>query len=153
MFARLSKLFPKKIAVKVAYDNAIAHKIEAGADMFLMPSRYEPCGLNQIYSLKYGTVPIVRATGGLDDTIEPWNARTGKGTGFKFVDYNGEALLLTIKQALDAYSDQTSWQTLMRNGMNKDFSWNASAREYGKVYERVRQMRGAAQAIADKAMV
>jgi len=153
MFARLSKLFPKKIAVKVAYDNAIAHKIEAGADMFLMPSRYEPCGLNQIYSLKYGTVPIVRATGGLDDTIEPWDARTGKGTGFKFVDYNGEALLLTIKQALDAYSDQTSWQTLMRNGMNKDFSWNASAREYGKVYERVRQMRGSVQALADKALV
>ena len=85
---------------KVAFDNAIAHKIEAGSDMFLMPSRYEPCGLNQIYSLKYGTVPIVRATGGLDDTIEPWDARTGKGTGFKFSDYTGEALLATIKQAL-----------------------------------------------------
>ena len=97
MFQRLDKQFPNKIAVKVAYDNAIAHKIEAGADMFLMPSRYEPCGLNQIYSLKYGTVPIVRATGGLDDTIEPWDARTGKGTGFKFTEYNGESLLLTIK--------------------------------------------------------
>ncbi len=91
MFLRLQKQFPHKIAVKVAYDNAIAHKIEAGADMFLMPSRYEPCGLNQIYSLKYGTVPIVRATGGLDDTIEPWDARTGKGTGFKFYEYNGES--------------------------------------------------------------
>ena len=134
MFLRLSKQFPNRIALKVAYDNAIAHKIEAGADMFLMPSRYEPCGLNQIYSLKYGTVPIVRATGGLDDTIEPWDARTGKGTGFKFTEYNGEALLLTIKQALTAYRDQTSWQVLMRNGMAKDFSWNASAREYGKVY-------------------
>jgi starch synthase len=143
MFLRLNKQFPKKIAVKVAYDNAIAHKIEAGADMFLMPSRYEPCGLNQIYSLKYGTVPIVRATGGLDDTIEPWDARSGKGTGFKFSEYNGESLLLTIKQALSAYRDQTSWQALMRNGMNKDFSWNASAREYGKIYEKVRQMRGA----------
>jgi glycogen synthase len=98
MFQRLNKQFPNKIAVKVAYDNAIAHKIEAGADMFLMPSRYEPCGLNQIYSLKYGTVPIVRATGGLDDTIEPWDARTGKGTGFKFSDYTGEALLATVKQ-------------------------------------------------------
>ena len=143
MFLRLNKQFPKKIAVKVAYDNAIAHKIEAGADMFLMPSRYEPCGLNQIYSLKYGTVPIVRATGGLDDTIEPWDARTGKGTGFKFSEYNGESLLLTIKHALTAYRDQTSWQALMRNAMNKDFSWNASAREYGKIYEKVRQMRGA----------
>ncbi|HUO24506.1 MAG TPA: glycogen synthase GlgA [Candidatus Aquilonibacter sp.] len=143
LFLRLNKQFPNKIAVKVAYDNAIAHKIEAGADMFLMPSKYEPCGLNQIYSLKYGTVPIVRATGGLDDTIEPWDARSGRGTGFKFVEYNGEALLATIKQALQAFRDQTSWQALMRNGMNKDFSWAASAREYGKIYERVRQMRGA----------
>jgi starch synthase len=141
MFVRLNKQFPNKIAVKVAYDNAIAHKIEAGADMFLMPSRYEPSGLNQLYSLKYGTVPIVRATGGLDDTIEPWDARTGKGTGFKFTEYNGESLLLTVKQALSAYRDQTSWQVLMRNCMSRDFSWNASAREYGKVYERVRQMR------------
>ena len=144
MFLRLNKQFPNKIAVKVAYDNAIAHKIEAGSDMFLMPSRYEPCGLNQIYSLKYGTVPIVRATGGLDDTIEPWDARTGKGTGFKFTEYNGESLLLTIKQALHAYRDQTSWQVLMRNGMNKDFSWNASAREYVKVYEKARQLHASA---------
>ena len=153
MFQRLHKQFPNKIAVKVAYDNAIAHKIEAGADMFLMPSRYEPCGLNQIYSLKYGTVPIVRATGGLDDTIEPWDARTGKGTGFKFTEYNGESLLLTIKEALTAYRDQTSWQALMRNGMNKDFSWNASAREYGKVYERVRQMRTATHSAPEKVLV
>ncbi len=153
MFVRLNKQFPNKIAVKVAYDNTIAHKIEAGADMFLMPSRYEPCGLNQIYSLKYGTVPIVRATGGLDDTIEPWDARTGKGTGFKFTEYSGESLLLTIKQALHAYRDQTSWQVLMRNGMNKDFSWNASAREYGKVYERARQLRGASVVLPDKVLV
>jgi starch synthase len=141
MFIRLQKQFPHKIAVKVAYDNAVAHKIEAGSDMFLMPSKYEPCGLNQIYSLKYGTVPIVRATGGLDDTIEPWNPRTGKGTGFKFTDYNGEALLLTIKDALRAFRDQSSWQTLMRNGMVKDFSWNASAKEYVRVYEKALQSR------------
>ncbi len=143
LFLRLNKQFPHKIAVKVAYDNAIAHKIEAGSDMFLMPSKYEPCGLNQIYSLKYGTVPIVRATGGLDDTIEPWDARTGRGTGFKFTEYSGEALLLTIKQALQAFRDQSSWQTLMRNGMNKDFSWNASAKEYVRVYDRARQARAA----------
>ena len=143
MFQRLNKQFPNKVAIKVAYDNATAHKIEAGADMFLMPSRYEPCGLNQIYSLKYGTVPIVRATGGLDDTIEPWDARTGKGTGFKFSEYTGEALLATVKQALAAYRDQTSWQTLMRNGMARDFSWGASAREYGKIYDKVRQLRTA----------
>src|SRR3954469_14673347 len=152
MFAKMHQQFPNKILIKVAYDNAIAHKIEAGSDMFLMPSRYEPCGLNQIYSLKYGTVPVVRATGGLDDTIENWEAKTQKGTGFKFSEYSGEALLLTIKQALQAYRDQTSWQVLMRNGMNKDFSWNASAREYGKVYERVKQMRGA-QATAERVLV
>jgi starch synthase len=148
MFQRMNKQFPNKIAAKVAFDNAIAHKIEAGADMFLMPSRYEPCGLNQIYSLKYGTVPIVRATGGLDDTIEPWDARTGKGTGFKFTEYTGEALLATIKQALLAYRDPSSWQTLMRNGMGRDFSWGASAREYGKIYERARQARASADATA-----
>ena len=139
MFLRLQKQFPQKIAVKVAYDNLIAHKIEAGADMFLMPSRYEPCGLNQIYSLKYGTVPIVRATGGLDDTIEPWDARTGKGTGFKFYEYSGESLLLTIKAALQAFRDEASWHVLMRNGMSRDFSWAASAKDYVKVYERARQ--------------
>ena len=143
MFQRLNRQFPQRIAVKIAYNNEIAHKIEAGSDMFLMPSRYEPCGLNQIYSLKYGTVPIVRATGGLDDTIEPWDARSGKGTGFKFTEYTGEALLLTIRDALRAYRDQTSWQVLMRNNMAKDFSWNASAREYVRVYERIRQLRSA----------
>jgi starch synthase len=153
MFQRLNKQFPNKIAVKVAYDNAIAHKIEAGADMFLMPSKYEPCGLNQIYSLKYGTVPIVRATGGLDDTIEPWDARTGKGTGFKFSEYTGEALLATIKQALLDYRDQSSWQTLMRNGMTRDFSWGASAREYGKIYERARQARTNGAPAPEKVLV
>jgi starch synthase len=141
MFLRLNKQFPHKIAVKVAYDNAVAHKIEAGSDMFMMPSRYEPCGLNQIYSLRYGTVPVVRATGGLDDTIEPWDARTGKGTGFKFSEYSGESLLLTIKEALRAFRDQASWQVLMRNGMSKDFSWTNSAKEYVRIYERARQSR------------
>src|SRR6202789_1095670 len=89
-------------------------------------------------------MPVDRATGGLDDTNETSDARSGKGTGFKFTEYNGESLLLTIKHALQAFRDQTSWQVLMRNGMNKDFSWNASAREDGKGYERVRQMRGLA---------
>jgi len=144
MFVRLSRKFPGKIAGRIAYDNTLAHLIEAGSDMFLMPSRYEPCGLNQIYSLKYGTAPIVRATGGLDDTVENWNARTGKGTGFKFTDYSGEALLTAIRKALQAFRDQTSWQALMRNGMGMDFSWNVSAREYGKVYERARQVASSA---------
>src|SRR5207342_2143250 len=141
MFLRLNKQFPNKIAVKVAYDNAIAHKVESGADMFLMPSRYEPCGLNQIYSLKYGTVPIVRATGGLDDTIEPWDPRTGKGTGFKFSEYSGEAMVSAIHNAIGAFKDQEGWKKLMRNGMAKDFSWKYSAREYVKVYDRALQVK------------
>jgi starch synthase len=139
MFLRLSRRVPEKIAIHIAYDNALAHKVQAGSDLFLMPSRYEPCGLSQIYSLKYGTVPIVRATGGLDDTIDAWDTRTKKGTGFKFHEYSGEALLRSIRQALELYRDPTSWQRLMRNGMSKDFSWRVAAREYVRVYERVRQ--------------
>ena len=139
MFLRLARRMPEKVGVRVAYDNALAHKVDAGADMFLMPSRYEPSGLSQLYSLRYGTVPIVRATGGLDDTIDPWEQRTKKGTGFKFQEYSGEALLRVIHHAMQLYRDQESWQRLMRNGMSKDFSWRVSAREYLRVYERVRQ--------------
>ena len=143
LFRKLNQQFPQKILVKIGFDNGLAHKIEAGSDMFLMPSRYEPCGLNQIYSLKYGTVPVVRATGGLDDTIEPWDQRSGRGTGFKFSDYTGDALLSTLRQALTAFNDQSGWHTLMRNGMAKDFSWTNSAREYVRVYEKSRQLRTA----------
>jgi len=146
LFRQLQTEFPKKFAVKIAYDNVIAHKIEAGADMFLMPSRYEPCGLNQIYSLKYGTVPIVRATGGLDDTIEPYDPYTGQGTGFKFTEYTGEALLQTVKAALTAFKNKIAWQKLMRNAMAKDFSWNSSAREYVRVFDKVRQAKAASAA-------
>jgi starch synthase len=138
LFRTLNKQYPEKFAVKVAYDNALAHKIEAGADMFLMPSRYEPCGLNQIYSLKYGTVPIVRATGGLDDTIEQWQPVTGQGTGFKFTAYSSAGLLASIFEALQSFKDKVGWKRLMLNGMNKDFSWSASAKEYVKIYERLR---------------
>jgi starch synthase len=142
MFRRLNKQFPQKFALKVAYDNALSHKIEAGSDMFLMPSHYEPCGLNQIYSMKYGTVPVVRATGGLDDTVEQFDPRTGKGTGFKFREYSGEAMLETLRAAVSLYrSDQNAWRTLMRNGMAQDYSWTNSAREYVKVYERARQIK------------
>jgi starch synthase len=142
LFRQLHKEYPQKFAVKVAYDNTIAHKIEAGADMFLMPSRYEPCGLNQIYSLRYGTVPVVRATGGLDDTVEQWNPRRGTGTGFRFTEYTPDALLSAVRQALTIFKDQTAWQKIMRNGMAKDFSWNASAKEYERVFEQVRKQRG-----------
>jgi starch synthase len=142
MFRRLNRQFPRKFLVKIAYDEALAHKIEAGADMFLMPSRYEPCGLNQIYSLRYGTVPVARATGGLDDTIEPWDPVTSKGTGFKFSEYSGEALLETVHAAIGVFKDQRAWQKLMRNGMSRDFSWAVSAREYIKTYEKVHGNRG-----------
>jgi starch synthase len=101
--------------------------------MFLMPSRYEPCGLNQIYSMKYGTVPVVRATGGLDDTVEPFDGKTG--TGFKFSEYAPEALLATIRQALEVYRQPKAWRQLIHNGMRKDFSWLGSAKQYVKIYQ------------------
>jgi len=100
-----------------------------------MPSRYEPCGLNQIYSLRYGTVPIVRATGGLDDTIEQFDVERGTGTGFKFYEYSGAALLHAVRQALHYYSDEGVWKRIQLNGMARDFSWNTSAAEYAKLYE------------------
>jgi starch synthase len=136
LFRELAKAFPSKFSVKVAFDNIVAHKIEAGADMFLMPSRYEPCGLNQIYSLKYGTVPVVRATGGLDDTIDQFVPDTGRGTGFKFQAYDGGALLESIRQAISVYRNEPAvWRRIQLNGMAQDFSWQASAKEYVKLYE------------------
>jgi len=143
-FGALAAAYPARAAAKIAYDNALAHKVEAGADMFLMPSRYEPCGLNQIYSLKYGTVPIVRATGGLDDTIEPFDLEHGTGTGFKFTEYSGAALLYAVKQALHHYSDERIWRRIQLNGMSEDFSWKNSAGEYAKLYEAARAARGLA---------
>jgi starch synthase len=134
LFRDLSKRYKGKVAVRIAYDNTLAHKIEAGSDMFLMPSRYEPCGLNQIYSLRYGTIPVVRATGGLDDTIEDYDPKSGKGTGFKFAEYSGPALLKTLQRALAAFADSAGWKRLMQAAMQKDFSWGASAREYVKLY-------------------
>lgn len=135
LFLDLARRYPGKIAVRVAYDNTLAHKIEAGADIFLMPSRYEPCGLNQMYSLRYGTVPVVRATGGLDDTIETFDPASGCGTGFKFQQYSGTALLGALRQALSLYRDSQAWRRLQQNGMAKDFSWDSAAREYGSLYE------------------
>jgi starch synthase len=127
--------YPASVAAQIRYDDALAHKIEAGADMFLMPSRYEPCGLNQIYSLKYGTVPIVRATGGLDDTIEEWDAEKGTGTGFKFAGFDPKDLLAAIDRAIEAFRDKKGWTQLMRNGMARDYCWSGPAKEYAKVYE------------------
>ncbi len=135
LFENLHRKHPKQVGIKIAFDNALAHKIEAGADMFLMPSLYEPCGLNQIYSLKYGTVPIVRATGGLDDTIKDFNPMNEDGNGFKFKDYSAHSLLEAIQRALQVYRERTVWEKLMIRGMSADYSWNQSARAYLKVYQ------------------
>jgi starch synthase len=129
------------VGVQIRYDDALAHKIEAGADIFLMPSKYEPCGLNQIYSLKYGTVPVVRATGGLDDTIDEWTADAGSGTGFKFSGYDAQGLMAAIDRALEAFRDKDAWQRLMRNGMARNYSWQQPAREYAAVYEEAARRR------------
>jgi len=130
-----------RFAVQIRYDDAMAHKIEAGADIFLMPSRFEPCGLNQIYSLKYGTVPVVRATGGLDDTVEEWNREANTGTGFKFAPYEAQALLDAIDRALAAFYDKKQWSQLVQNGMDQNFSWDEPAREYIAVYEEAARKR------------
>ncbi len=134
LFAKMAADYPDRFAVRIGFDDVLAHKIEAGADMFLMPSRYEPCGLNQIYSLRYGTVPIVRATGGLDDTIN-------EDTGFKFLDYSGEALLLAIQNAITLWRDRPAWQAMMRRGMEQDYSWRVSAGEYSALYQRLADLR------------
>lgn len=126
-FRNMARSYPRQYAVRIGYDHALSHRIIAGSDMFLMPSLYEPCGLGQIYALRYGTVPIVRATGGLDDTVD-------ETTGFKFKDHTPEQLLKAIRSAVAAWKDQMSWRELMRRGMRKDFSWDASALEYQKLY-------------------
>jgi starch synthase len=135
----LEQRAPDRFATRFGYDEALAHKVMAGADLFLMPSRTEPCGLTQMYALRYGTVPIVRSTGGLVDTVEPWNAATGQGTGFRFDSPDGTGLLWAIDQALLARKDKKGWERLQKNGMSRDFSWERSARSYVELYERARQ--------------
>lgn len=132
---------PANVAVRVGYDDALSHKIEAGADMFLMPSRYEPSGLNQMYSLKYGTVPVVRATGGLEDTIDEWDAVKGTGTGFKFYGFDPRDLLAAIDRALAAFKDKEGWTRLMRVGMARNYAWSEPAREYVQAYEEAARRR------------
>lgn len=133
---RAAEKHPDKIGVRLTFDNQLAHLIEAGSDMFLMPSRYEPCGLNQLYSLRYGTLPVVRATGGLVDTIRDYNEMTGEGTGFVFQDYTAEALVNTLRRAIDIYRKPRVRQRMMRHAMIEDFSWAASAKKYMALYER-----------------
>ncbi len=133
-FESYQKKHSHKMGIHFGFDEELAHLIEAGSDMFLMPSRYEPCGLNQMYSMRYGTVPVVRATGGLDDTVED-HSGTGKGTGFKFEKYDSKELLKTVQRALKVFHQPEEWKQLMRNGMQKDFSWEHSAKKYITLYK------------------
>ena len=140
LLQRVQLAHPRRVAVAFAFDNALAHLIEAGSDMFLMPSRYEPCGLNQLYSLAYGTPPIVRRVGGLADTITDTTPETladGTATGFQFIEYTPPALLACIDRALETYSKKPEvWKQIQSTGMKQDWSWQRSAREYVEVYDR-----------------
>jgi starch synthase len=139
LLVEMANHHPDKIRVQVKFDDVMAHKIEAGADIFLMPSRYEPGGLGQIHSLKYGTIPVVRATGGLDDTID--EQPNGGGNGFKFWGYSPSALLDALQRALGTFRNKDEWKQMMKRGMAQDFTWDKPAGEYVRVYERVIQNR------------
>ncbi|MGH7492421.1 MAG: glycogen synthase GlgA [bacterium] len=136
-----TQTYPEKVAIHTGFNNELAHGITAGCDLFLMPSRYEPCGLNQMYSLNYGTVPVVRRTGGLADTVHDDDEFHGEGNGFSFHDFTAHALLTSMQRALGRFPQREIWQDIMRRGMLADFSWKNSARQYLEVYERARSKR------------
>jgi starch synthase len=140
--AELVRRHPERISVRLAFDDRLAHKVEAGADIYLMPSRYEPCGLNQIYSMKYGTVPVVRNTGGLADTVVDADRDPERGTGFTFDGYDAEELKDAVLRALAAYADRERWKAIVLRGMEKDFSWDSAARRYVALYEKALRKRG-----------
>jgi starch synthase len=139
MWRRLAAAHPTVIGVRIGFDERLAHLIEGGSDIFLMPSRFEPCGLNQMYSLRYGTVPVVRATGGLNDTVQDVDAETCRGTGFRFVEYTPQALLGALQRALAAFGNRPLWRRIQKAGMRQDFSWDASAQQYVDVYRRAQR--------------
>ncbi|MFA3782076.1 glycogen synthase GlgA [Melioribacteraceae bacterium 4301-Me] len=137
-FQSASHKFPQKFSCYLGFDDELAHLIEAGSDMFLMPSKHEPCGLNQMYSLVYGTVPIVRATGGLADTVQPFDPKTETGNGFVFYKYNASEMLTEIKKAIKIFSnDKDTWRKIMKNGMKSNFSWMNSAKKYVDLYKKL----------------
>jgi len=137
MFGYAASRYPGKVSANLKYDGILAQRIYAGADMFLMPSLYEPCGLSQLFSLRYGTVPIVRETGGLKDTVAPYNEFTGEGTGFTFANYNAHEMLDTVRRAVKIYEDKAAWKKIVESGMKQDFSWNKSAQEYLQLYNKL----------------
>ncbi len=136
-FEKVQKKYPDKFAVSFDFDDSLAHLIEAGSDLYLMPSRFEPCGLTQLYSLKYGTIPIVRYTGGLADTVEKISSSNGKGTGFVFKKYDSKEMLKEIQRAVKLYKKKDVWTKIMKNGMSKDFSWLTSAKKYIELYKKM----------------
>jgi len=135
-FKMLASQFPDRVYFENGYDESLAHLIEAGSDMFLMPSLYEPCGLNQMYSLKYGTVPIVRKTGGLADSVQLWNGSSG--TGIVFDHYDALAVVWAVNTALDVFKDKVAWKQIVLNGMALNFSWEKQAKEYVKLYRQTK---------------
>lgn len=146
LFRTLAHKLPERVGTYIGYNNELAHLIEAGSDMFLMPSLYEPCGLNQIYSLKYGTIPIVKKTGGLADTVHDWDElmsyNLNTGTGFSFEHHSGSALLQTVKRAVKNFENKEAWKIIQQNGMNKDYSWQHSAEQYVELYKLTKMKRG-----------
>jgi starch synthase len=134
--------YPGLIGLEMGYNGPLAHQIQAGADILMMPSRYEPCGLEQLYALKYGTIPIVRAVGGLEDTVEGYNPQTDQGTGFKFKEYEEEKLFQILQQALSVYRDKPRWKRLMQRAMSRDFSWEKSASQYQSLYQKALEKKG-----------
>ena len=136
-FRAAATRYPERVAARIGFDELMAHRIEAGADLFLMPSLYEPCGLNQMYSLKYGTIPIVRAVGGLRDTVQDYDREKGSGTGFVFEPYDAEAMLHAIDRGLAAYHDKNVWTEIQRRAMAMDYSWDRSAAAYCDLYRQL----------------
>jgi starch synthase len=146
-FSQLPARFPGRVGSFIGYNEELAHLIEAGSDFFTMPSIYEPCGLNQMYSLRYGTLPIVRATGGLDDTVQQYNESTGSGTGFKFWEPSASGLYYTVGWAVSTYFDRPGHiQKMIQAAMAQDFSWEKSARQYQDAYKRAIRNKQAASA-------
>jgi starch synthase len=145
-FGDLARRFPGRVAFRQAFDESLAHLIEAGSDMFLMPSRYEPCGLNQMYSLRYGTIPIVRNTGGLADSVQHFDPATGRGTGCVFNDYDAPAVQWGMVTALEWFADSKSWRRLMQNAMAQDFSWRRQAIKYEQIYREASTLPGSSRA-------
>jgi len=136
-FEKLARTFPTRVGFRSGYDEALAHRMEAGADMFLMPSRYEPCGLNQMYSLRYGTIPIVHKTGGLADSVKHFDAATGIGTGCVFNDFDARAVSWALNTALDWFDDRPSWRKLVQNAMAQDYSWGRQITQYESLFRQL----------------